>query len=96
MTSRPEPARADAEELAQARAWLAQAQSVVALTGAGMSAESGIATFRDAMTGLWARFGPVVLSPRSGIVIPHPGRRSPGLRRGRSRFPCDCSHRSPA
>lgn len=28
----------------------------VFLTGAGMSAESGIPTFRDALTGLWARF----------------------------------------
>jgi len=26
------------------------------LTGAGMSAESGVPTFRDALTGLWARF----------------------------------------
>ena len=25
-------------------------------TGAGVSAESGIATFRDALTGLWSRF----------------------------------------
>jgi NAD-dependent deacetylase len=29
---------------------------VVVLTGAGVSAESGIATFRDALTGLWSRF----------------------------------------
>ena len=26
------------------------------LSGAGISAESGIPTFRDALTGLWARF----------------------------------------
>jgi NAD-dependent deacetylase len=32
------------------------ARSVVVLTGAGISAESGIPTFRDAMEGLWARF----------------------------------------
>lgn len=31
---------------------------VTVLTGAGISAESGIPTFRDAMTGLWARFRP--------------------------------------
>ncbi|WP_407354145.1 SIR2 family NAD-dependent protein deacylase [Luteimonas sp. R10] len=31
---------------------------IVLLTGAGMSAESGIPTFRDALTGLWARFDP--------------------------------------
>ncbi len=28
------------------------------LTGAGVSAESGLSTFRDAQTGLWARFDP--------------------------------------
>lgn len=35
---------------------LRTAQSLVVLTGAGVSAESGIATFRDALTGLWANF----------------------------------------
>ncbi len=33
-----------------------RARRVVAVTGAGVSAESGVPTFRDAMTGLWARF----------------------------------------
>ena len=37
---------------------LRAARSVAALTGAGISAESGLATFRDAQTGLWARFDP--------------------------------------
>ena len=37
---------------------LRQAGSVVASTGAGTSAESGIATFRQAQTGLWSRFRP--------------------------------------
>ncbi|MCW8925333.1 MAG: NAD-dependent deacylase, partial [Xanthomonadales bacterium] len=32
------------------------ARYVLALTGAGMSAESGVPTFRDAQTGLWARY----------------------------------------
>ncbi|HYF66449.1 MAG TPA: NAD-dependent deacylase [Herpetosiphonaceae bacterium] len=35
---------------------LRSARNVVALTGAGVSAESGIATFRDDETGLWSRF----------------------------------------
>ena len=35
---------------------LQQAQQIVVFTGAGVSAESGIATFRDALTGLWQRF----------------------------------------
>lgn len=34
------------------------ARSITALTGAGISAESGIPTFRDAQTGLWARYNP--------------------------------------
>lgn len=41
-----------------ARQTLAQAQRVAVLTGAGVSAESGIPTFRDAQTGHWARFRP--------------------------------------
>ena len=35
---------------------LQQAEHIVVFTGAGVSAESGIATFRDALTGLWERF----------------------------------------
>ncbi len=41
--------------LAQA---LREAGAVTVLTGAGVSAESGVPTFRDAQTGLWARFDP--------------------------------------
>ena len=37
---------------------LRDARRVAVLTGAGISAESGIPTFRDAMTGLWAQFRP--------------------------------------
>jgi NAD-dependent deacetylase len=37
------------------------------LTGAGMSAESGIPTFRDAMTGLWSRFDPAELASEEGF-----------------------------
>lgn len=37
---------------------LRDAQRVVILTGAGVSAESGIPTFREAMSGLWAQFRP--------------------------------------
>lgn len=35
---------------------LRRARHVVVLTGAGVSAESGIPTFRDALTGLWEKF----------------------------------------
>jgi NAD-dependent deacetylase len=34
----------------------------VALTGSGVSAESGVPTFREAQTGLWARFDPQELA----------------------------------
>src|SRR5258705_3373586 len=35
---------------------LRAARRVVVLTGAGISAESGVPTFRDAQTGLWAKY----------------------------------------
>lgn len=41
---------------------LRAAQKMVALTGAGISAESGLATFRDAQTGLWSKFKPEELA----------------------------------
>ena len=44
------------------------ANFVTALTGAGISAESGIATFRDASEGLWARFDPRELATPSAFA----------------------------
>jgi NAD-dependent deacetylase len=44
--------------LEQARQWVHLAQHIAVLTGAGVSAESGVPTFRDAQTGLWANFRP--------------------------------------
>jgi NAD-dependent deacetylase len=41
---------------------LRDASKVVVLTGAGVSAESGIPTFREAHTGLWARYDPMELA----------------------------------
>ena len=38
--------------------FLRQAGRVAALTGAGVSQESGLRTFRDAQTGLWAQYKP--------------------------------------
>jgi NAD-dependent deacetylase len=46
------------ESLQRAAAALAKARHVCVLTGAGISAESGIPTFRDALTGLWSKFRP--------------------------------------
>ena len=44
------------EALERIAAQLHRARRLVVMTGAGASAESGIPTFRDALTGLWARF----------------------------------------
>jgi NAD-dependent deacetylase len=41
---------------------LDHAERLVVMTGAGISAESGVPTFRDAQTGLWARFRPEQLA----------------------------------
>lgn len=41
---------------------LRRAQHVVVLTGAGISAESGVPTFRQAQTGLWANYDPEELA----------------------------------
>ena len=41
---------------------LRDAQDVVALTGSGVSAESGVPTFREAQTGFWERYDPQQLA----------------------------------
>lgn len=45
---------------------LLHAQHIVVFTGAGMSAESGIATFRDVGIGLWEQYNPFVLTSPQG------------------------------
>jgi len=52
---------------------LAAAKSLTVLTGAGVSAESGVPTFRDALTGLWAKFRP------EELATPRAFRRDPRL-----------------
>jgi len=47
--------------------------SVVIFTGAGVSAESGVPTFRDAQTGLWARYN------AEELATPGAFRRQPDL-----------------
>jgi len=47
---------------------LRRAHSVAVLTGAGVSAESGVPTFRDAQTGLWAKFDPRDLATPSAFA----------------------------
>jgi len=41
---------------------LSRARHVAVLTGAGVSAESGVPTFRDAQTGPWSNFNPEELA----------------------------------
>ena len=41
---------------------VSQARHVCVLTGAGISAESGIPTFREAQTGLWEKYDPLDLA----------------------------------
>ncbi|MBI2809569.1 MAG: NAD-dependent deacylase [Candidatus Melainabacteria bacterium] len=55
-------------ELVRAAELLAQACSVAVLTGAGISKESGIPTFREAQTGLWANYEPEKLATVEGFV----------------------------
>jgi NAD-dependent deacetylase len=57
------------ELLARLRA----ARHIAVLTGAGISAESGIPTFRDALTGLWARYR------AEELATPEAFRRDPAL-----------------
>ncbi len=54
-------------------AHLRSARHIAVLTGAGVSAESGIPTFRDAMTGLWKDYRPEDLATVAGF------RRDPQL-----------------
>ncbi|HOA23917.1 MAG TPA: NAD-dependent deacylase [Aggregatilineales bacterium] len=61
------------EKLQQAAEMLDGARLVSVLSGAGISKESGIPTFREAQTGLWARFDP------EQLATPQAFRRDPGL-----------------
>lgn len=54
--------------LDEARDALHDARSVAVLTGAGVSAESDIPTFRDAQTGMWAAFDPRQLASPEGFA----------------------------
>lgn len=46
---------------------LLTATRVCVLTGAGVSAESGVPTFRDAQSGLWSRYDPIELASPEGF-----------------------------
>jgi len=59
--------------LDDARTWVQQARHLAVLTGAGVSAESGVPTFRDAQTGYWAQFRPEDMATEEGFRS-HPQR----------------------
>lgn len=50
------------ENIARAAHVIRKYNSIAVLTGAGVSRESGIPTFRDAQVGLWARYNPQELA----------------------------------
>lgn len=52
---------------------LRSVQRVAVLTGAGISAESGVPTFREAQTGLWSRYNP------EDLATPEAFQRNPKL-----------------
>ncbi len=49
-------------KIGQAAKLITNANKIVVLTGAGVSKESGVPTFRDAMDGLWAQYDPQQLA----------------------------------
>lgn len=54
-------------QIAQARAWLAAARRIAVLTGAGISAESGLPTFRGT-NGLWRQYRPEDLATQQAFA----------------------------
>ncbi|HWS75721.1 MAG TPA: Sir2 family NAD-dependent protein deacetylase, partial [Quisquiliibacterium sp.] len=67
------PAEYPADALERGRRLVEACARPLVFTGAGVSAESGIPTFRDALTGLWARYDPERLATEAGF------RADPGL-----------------
>ncbi len=61
------------DNILTAAKFLRLANRVVVLTGAGVSKESGVPTFRDAQEGLWAKFDP------QELATPAAFRRNPKL-----------------
>lgn len=60
-------------DISRAKQLINDAKHITVLTGAGVSAESGVPTFRDALTGLWSNFDPMQLATADAF------RRDPAL-----------------
>ncbi len=57
----------DENQLKQVAAYIKACRRLVVLTGAGVSKESGIPTFRDELTGLWQGYNPMELATPEGF-----------------------------
>ncbi len=55
-------------DFARAAEKIARSSRLAVLTGAGVSRESGIPTFREAQDGLWARFDPMEMASERGFL----------------------------
>ena len=55
-------------DIERARGAIAAGERVATFSGAGLSAESGIPTFREASTGLWAKYDPTELASPGGFA----------------------------
>ncbi|MCA1754596.1 MAG: NAD-dependent deacylase [Spirochaeta sp.] len=67
------PNAATKQQIKRLRELVQEATRVAVLTGAGISAESGIPTFRDAQTGHWSKFRP------EELATPEAFRRNPDM-----------------
>ncbi len=61
------------DRIVEAAAIMGRSRRLAVLTGAGVSRESGVPTFRDAVDGLWARYDP------ADLATPEAFRRDPRL-----------------
>ena len=63
----------DGAVLETVQGWLCEARQIAVLTGAGISAESGVPTFRYAQNGYWAQFRAEDMATEEGFRA-HPAR----------------------
>ena len=67
MTYNADNGKLDGERVEMAAGMIARSRYIVVSTGAGISRESGIPTFRD-LDGLWGRYRPEELATREGFI----------------------------
>ena len=71
--SSPSPAEPELAGQGELRDRIARAAHIAVLTGAGVSAESGVPTFRDDKNSYWAQFNPQDMASEAGFRA-HPQR----------------------